>query len=98
MRVKLGVCLRLFESRVPRRIFGQKRGEVPLEWRKLHNQEFHELCSSPSTISLCGVHPVALTKIRYKPIILVYTMYIYTYNPQIIKGIKTHLLECIHVF
>jgi hypothetical protein len=30
--------LRVFESRVLRRIFGPKRDEVTGEWRKLHNQ------------------------------------------------------------
>jgi hypothetical protein len=28
-----------------RRIFGQKRGEVTGEWRKLHNEELHDLSS-----------------------------------------------------
>jgi len=35
--------LRMFESRVLRRIFGPKRGELTGEWRRLHNEE---LCSS----------------------------------------------------
>jgi hypothetical protein len=35
---KLGV----FENRVLRRIFGPKRDEVA-EWRKLHNEELHDL-------------------------------------------------------
>jgi hypothetical protein len=29
----------VFESRVPRRIFGTKRDEVRAAWRKLHNEE-----------------------------------------------------------
>jgi hypothetical protein len=33
--------LRVFENRVLRRIFGPKRDEVTEEWRKLHNEEFH---------------------------------------------------------
>jgi len=32
--------LRVFENRVPRKIFGSKRNEVTGEWRKLHNEEF----------------------------------------------------------
>jgi len=32
--------LRVFEYRVPRKIFGPKRYEVSGEWRKLHNEEF----------------------------------------------------------
>jgi hypothetical protein len=33
---------------VLRRIFGTKRDEVTGEWRKLHNEEFRDLYSSPS--------------------------------------------------
>jgi hypothetical protein len=39
--------LRVFENRVLRRIFGPKRDEVTIEWRKLHNEELHNLYSSP---------------------------------------------------
>jgi hypothetical protein len=42
--------LRVFESRVLRRIFGPKRDEVTGEWRKLHNEELHILYSSPNII------------------------------------------------
>jgi hypothetical protein len=42
--------LRVFENRVLRRIFGPKRDEVTGEWRKLHNEEFHNLYSSPDII------------------------------------------------
>jgi PAS domain-containing protein len=42
--------LRVFENRVPRRIFGHKSDEVTGGWRKLHNEELHELYSSPSII------------------------------------------------
>jgi hypothetical protein len=38
--------LRVFENRVLRRIFGPKREEGG-SWRKLHNDEFHILYSSP---------------------------------------------------
>jgi hypothetical protein len=38
----------VFENRVPRRIFGPKRDEVTGEWRKLHNEELHNL--SPDII------------------------------------------------
>jgi hypothetical protein len=33
-----------------RRIFGPKRDEVTGEWRKLHNEELHNLYSSPDII------------------------------------------------
>jgi hypothetical protein len=42
--------LRVFENRVLRRIFGPKRNEVTGEWKKLHNEELHNLYSSPNTI------------------------------------------------
>ena len=31
-----------------RRIFGPKRDEVTREWRKLHNEELNDLCSTPN--------------------------------------------------
>jgi hypothetical protein len=40
--------LRVLENRVLRRIFGPKRDEVTAEWRKLHNEELHNLYSSPN--------------------------------------------------
>jgi hypothetical protein len=39
-------------TRVLRRIFGPKRDEVGEGWRKLHNQELHNLYSSPSIIRI----------------------------------------------
>jgi hypothetical protein len=43
--------LRVFENRVLRRIFGPKR-EVDGSWRKLHNDEPHNLYSSPNIVSV----------------------------------------------
>jgi hypothetical protein len=42
----------VFENRVLRRIFGPKRDEVTGGWRKLHNEELHNLYSSPSIIRM----------------------------------------------
>jgi hypothetical protein len=42
--------LRVFENRVLRRIFGPKRDEVTEDWRKLHNEELHNLYSLPNII------------------------------------------------
>jgi hypothetical protein len=42
--------LRVIENRVLRRIFGPKRDEVTGEWRKLHNEELHDLYSSPNIV------------------------------------------------
>jgi hypothetical protein len=44
--------LRVFENRVLRRIFGPKRDIMTGGWRKLHNEEFHNLYSSPSIIRM----------------------------------------------
>jgi hypothetical protein len=44
--------LKVFENRVLRKIFGAKRDEVTEGWRKLHNDELHNLYSSPSIIRI----------------------------------------------
>jgi hypothetical protein len=35
----------VFENRVRRRIFGPKRDEITRHWRKLRNEELHNLYS-----------------------------------------------------
>jgi hypothetical protein len=40
----------VFENRALRRIFGPKRDEVTGDWRKLHNEELHNLYSLPNII------------------------------------------------
>jgi hypothetical protein len=42
----------VLENRVLRRIFVPKRDEVTREWRKLHDEELHDLSSSPSIIRI----------------------------------------------
>jgi hypothetical protein len=42
----------VFENRVLRGVFGPKRDEVTEKWRKLHNEELHDLHSSPSIIRI----------------------------------------------
>jgi hypothetical protein len=44
--------LRVFENRMLRRIFGSKRDEVKGAWKKLYNEELHNLYSSPSIIRI----------------------------------------------
>jgi hypothetical protein len=42
----------MFENRVLRRIFGPKRAEVIGDWKKLHNEELHNLYSLSSVIRM----------------------------------------------
>jgi hypothetical protein len=44
--------LEVFENKVLRRIFEPKRNEMTGEWRKLHNEELHDLYFSPSIIRI----------------------------------------------
>jgi hypothetical protein len=55
-----GRGLRVFEIRVLRRIFGQKKDEVTRGWRTLHNDELHNLKFSPSIIRM-----IMLSRIRW---------------------------------
>jgi hypothetical protein len=42
----------VFENRVLRRTFGSKRDEVMGGWRKMHNEELHNLYPLPSIIRM----------------------------------------------
>jgi hypothetical protein len=42
----------VFENRALRRIFGPKKDGVTGDWRKLHNEELHNLYFSPSIIGM----------------------------------------------
>jgi hypothetical protein len=42
----------VFEKRVLRGIFGPKREEVAGSWRRLHNEELHNLYASPNIIKV----------------------------------------------
>jgi hypothetical protein len=44
--------LRVFKNRVLRGIIGPKRDKVTGGWRKLHNEELHNLYSSPNVIRM----------------------------------------------
>jgi hypothetical protein len=49
--LKEGHRLRVFEKRVLRGIFGPKREEDG-SWRKMYNEEFHNLYSSPNIVRM----------------------------------------------
>jgi hypothetical protein len=42
--------LRVFENRVLRGVFGPKREEVVRGWRRLHNEELHNLYASSNIV------------------------------------------------
>jgi hypothetical protein len=42
----------VFGNRVLKSIFGPRRDEVTGDWRKLHNEELHNLYSSPNIIRM----------------------------------------------
>jgi len=42
--------MRVFENMMLRGIFGAKRDEVTVEWRKVHNEELSELYCSPDIL------------------------------------------------
>ena len=44
----VGSVVKVFDSRVPRRIFGPKRDKVRGEWRKIHKLKPYDLYCSPN--------------------------------------------------
>jgi hypothetical protein len=52
MSVKLGLSrtLKAFENRALRGTFGPERYEVAGHWRRLHDEELHNLRASPNII------------------------------------------------
>jgi hypothetical protein len=50
----------VFENRVLRRIFGPMRDEMVGGWRKLHNEELHNLYSSPNIIRMIKLRRMRL--------------------------------------
>jgi hypothetical protein len=54
--------LKVFESRVQRRISGLKRNEVMGGWTKLRNEEFHELYNQIDQFEADKMHGACSTK------------------------------------
>jgi hypothetical protein len=53
--------LRVFENRVLRRVFGLKRNQVTGDWRKFHNEELHNLYSSPKSVRVIKTRRIRWT-------------------------------------
>jgi hypothetical protein len=47
-------------EREPRRIFGPKRDEITGGWRKLHNEELHNVYTSPDVIRVMKLRRMKL--------------------------------------
>jgi hypothetical protein len=63
--------LKVFENRVLKRIFGPKREEVAGSWRRLHNEELHNLYVSLNIVRViesrrmnCARHVACMERIR----------------------------------
>jgi len=56
--------IEVFEKRVLKRIFGTKRGQVAMDWRRLHNEELRDLYASECMRLLlyCDLHEVEVFK------------------------------------
>jgi hypothetical protein len=52
LELREGHRLRVFGNRMLRSIFGWKRNILTGGWRKLHNEDLHNLYSSPSIIRM----------------------------------------------
>jgi hypothetical protein len=52
LTLREGHRLSVFENRVLRTIFGSRRDEMTGDWRKLRNEELHNLYSSPDIIRM----------------------------------------------
>jgi len=48
--IERGKKLRVFENMVLRRIFGTRRDEVTVEWRRLNNEELSDMYTSPNIV------------------------------------------------
>jgi hypothetical protein len=53
--------MEVFESRVLRRIFCPKRDEVARGWKRLHNEELHNLYASLNIVRVIKSMTVGLT-------------------------------------
>jgi hypothetical protein len=52
--------LSLFENGALRKICGTKTIDVTRDWKKLHIEEFHEFCPSPSIVQVLKINGMGL--------------------------------------
>jgi hypothetical protein len=52
----------MFENRMLRRIFGLKSEDFVRGWRKLYNEELHNLCSSPNITRMTRIRRMDRTR------------------------------------
>jgi hypothetical protein len=56
---------RMFGNRLLRITFGPKRSELTGEWRKLHNEELNDLCSSPNIVRMIQARRIRGTGMKH---------------------------------
>jgi hypothetical protein len=56
LTLKEDLRLRVSENRLLRRILGPNRDEVTGDWRTLHNEELHNMCSSSNIIRMINMN------------------------------------------
>jgi hypothetical protein len=67
----------VFENRVLKRIFGPKRDEMVRGWRRLHNEELHNLYASSNNIRV-----IKSRKMRTGHVACMAQMKILTWTPE----------------
>jgi hypothetical protein len=69
--------LKLFQNRVLRRIFGPKREEVAGGWRRLHNEELHNLYPSPNILKVIKSRRMRWTEHVARMVVMINTYKIF---------------------
>lgn len=52
--------MKVFVNREVREIFGPRRNKITRNWRKLHNEDLHKLCSSPCILTMVKLRSMSL--------------------------------------